>query len=390
MLQRLRIPSRSLSTLQKYSFQYQQIIQVPRQENTNQQFPIIEPKFIHNSQFVMEPEKYTIDCSKFATDQINTNNESLRDEMLSKFHHVGLVYLINTSLTQLQAMRQLITILIPDEANMEYKGGNNCRNYIEPNVYDTGAPPEACIHYHHEMEYIRTSPKAIAFCCKSALPNGRGASYVSDQFQVTNELLSTQFGKKLTEKGICYHRSLTDQQHYKNKQQSEYDVYNHWQQSFGTSDPEEAGEIAMERGLQIEWDMNHERYGRYLKTKFYADAYEYFPLLDKNIIFASVATGSMCFDTWHGMKLLPNEKRPSKITYGDDTDFTHDELKQFVDINDKYGIPIEWKVGDIAVCCNYRWAHGRPMYDLNDGEQRELGVILGQVFERQGQLECKW
>jgi len=88
--------------------------------------------------------------------------------------------------------------------------------------------------------------------------------------------------------------------------------------------------------------------------------------------------------------LLPNEERPLKITYGDDTEMTQDELKQFVDIYDKYGIPINWAVGEIAVMCNYRWAHGRPIYHLEEGESRELGVVLGGVFDRIGQKEGKW
>ena len=259
-------------------------------------------------------------------------------------------------------------------------------------MYDTGAPKESWIHYHHEMAYIRYSPSAVAFCAKQSLPNGQGATYVSDQVQATQELLTTEFGQKLKEKGICYIRYLTDEEHYRCSQQSEYDVYNHWQKCFGTNDPKEAQEIAEDRGLIIEWDFNHKRHGRYMKTRSYMDVYEYFPLLDKNILYASAGEHWICFDTWPGVKLLPNEDRPLKITYGDDTEFSYDEIRQFVYIYDKYGIPIEWKNGDIAIMCNWRWAHGRPIYDIDEtkDEKRDLGVILGQVFERQGQREGKW
>jgi len=325
------------------------------------------------------------------TDSINPSNSALCDEMKSKYHETGLVYLQNTSLTKLSSMKELVSILIPSEMNMEYKGGSNWRNYIEPNVYDTGAPKEAWIHYHHEMAYIARSPQSLAFMAKSVLPNGRGATYVSDQVQATDELLSTEFGQKLKEKKICYVRCLTDEAYYKDTQQDEHDVYNHWQKSFGTQDPEEAAYLAGERGLEIEWDWQHSRYGRYMKTKYYADVYEYFPLLDKNILYASVADHWMWFDSWPGVKALDNMDRPIRITYGDDDSaMTQDELKQFVDIYDKYGIPIEWKQGDIAIMCNYRWAHGRPVYDLKEGEERELGVVLGSVFERKGQREDKW
>ena len=67
------------------------------------------------------------------------------------------------------------------------------------------------------------------------------------------------------------------------------------------------------------------------------------------------------------------------------------EVKQlFLDIYDNYGIPINWKVGDIALICNYRFAHGRPAVHLEEGEQRELGVLIGESFDRVQTLEDKW
>ena len=41
---------------------------------------------------------------------------------------------------------------------------------------------------------------------------------------------------------------------------------------------------------------------------------------------------------------------------------------QWVDHYDNNGVPILWKKGDLAICCNYRTAHGRPRYSLNKGE----------------------
>ena len=66
------------------------------------------------------------------------------------------------------------------------------------------------------------------------------------------------------------------------------------------------------------------------------------------------------------------------------------EDKQFwVDCYDNNGIPILWEKGDLAIICNYRTAHGRPQYDLLPGEKRELGVILGETYERRGAIEGK-
>jgi hypothetical protein len=39
---------------------------------------------------------------------------------------------------------------------------------------------------------------------------------------------------------------------------------------------------------------------------------------------------------------------------------------------------------------NYRFAHGRPGIELGEGEARTLGVVLGERFDRAGQLADKW
>ena len=36
---------------------------------------------------------------------------------------------------------------------------------------------------------------------------------------------------------------------------------------------------------------------------------------------------------------------------------------------DAYGVPLWWRTGDVAVVCNHRWAHGRPSYALEEGEE---------------------
>jgi hypothetical protein len=61
-----------------------------------------------------------------------------------------------------------------------------------------------------------------------------------------------------------------------------------------------------------------------------------------------------------------------------------------VDVYDRFGVPINWKTGDVAIVCNWRWAHGRPSIHLNSGEQRELGVLIGEPFNRVGDLDDKW
>ncbi len=78
------------------------------------------------------------------------------------------------------------------------------------------------------------------------------------------------------------------------------------------------------------------------------------------------------------------------MTYGDGSDFTPDELRTFVEVYDRFGSPIDWRVGDVGIICNYRFAHGRPSIVLGEDEERELGVLLGEPFERIGALADRW
>lgn len=110
---------------------------------------------------------------------------------------------------------------------MEYSGGSNDRNRLEKNVYDVGAPLTAHLHYHHEMAYVGYSTSALGFCCKKAT-GPKGATYISENVAVTDAILQLDVGKKLKERGICYHRRLTDRVHYRSNNLSESGVYNHW------------------------------------------------------------------------------------------------------------------------------------------------------------------
>ena len=78
------------------------------------------------------------------------------------------------------------------------------------------------------------------------------------------------------------------------------------------------------------------------------------------------------------------------MTFGDDSALSRDELQQFVDLYDRFGTPIDWRVGDVAVVDNYRFAHGRPGIHLEAGEARTLGVLLGEQYDRVGVVNDKW
>ena len=307
-------------------------------------------------------------------------NGELATRMNELFDEIGVVYLVNTRLTSLQTMRRFAKLVVENE--MRYKGGANPRSDLEENVYEVGAPLQASLHYHHEMAYVSHSTRMLGFLSHKSARN-KGYTYISDNVRATDAILETELGQKLKDLGICYHRNLTDRDHFAGTE--EIGVYNHWQKSMLTEDPNEAEALARSRGLEVEWGPN-----RLLKTRYTISAYEYFPPLDRNLLYSSVADDGMWFDTWPKVMHLPYEDRPLKLTYGDLSEFTREEKELFVDIYDRFGVPIRWSTGDIAIVCNYRFAHGRPGIHLADNEERELGVLIGEPYERVGDLPDKW
>ena len=319
----------------------------------------IEPRW-WTGELPIAADSFTIDCSGHTMDDATLSRGSeLGNRMNSVFDEIGLVYLTNTGLTELADMRRVAKLVLENE--MRYEAGANPRNDLVPNVYEVGAPLPAWLHYHHEMAYVGTSTTMLGFLARHAVAN-KGQTFVSDNVKATDAILATDLGQKLREL-----------------------VYNHWQQSMMTDDPDEAERFARDHGLETEWGPN-----RLLKTRYYVSAYEYYPPLDRNLLYSSVADDGMWFDTWPKVQHLPYDQRPLKLTFGDLSEMTRAEKELFVDVYDRFGVPINWNVGDVAVVCNWRWAHGRPSIHLEDGEQRELGVLIGEPFNRVGDLDGKW
>ena len=329
----------------------------------------------------ISPDRFVIDGSQYRVNgEPLVASPELAAHMQRTFDDVGLVHVVNTGLDNLQAMRLIATQVLKNER--QYEGGANPRKIIEKNVYEVGAPLQAWLHYHHEMAYIGSSTKMVSFMAHK-MPSEGGYTFVSDNCQATDALMATPFGQKLKELGLCYHRNLSDRESFVDR--LDEGVYNHWQQSMLTEDPEEAAAEAISRGLEVEWGPN-----RLLKTRFYISAFEYFPQLDRNLLYSSMADDGTWFDTWPLVQHLPADERPLKLTFGDGSEMTAEEKQLFIKIYDDYGIPIAWEVGDVALICNYRFAHGRPAVHLKEGEQRELGVLIGESFDRVETLEDKW
>jgi len=347
-------------------------------------------------------DAYVIDVTNEHMMDGPEGNPALAAKMLKQFEDVGLVLMRGQPnlADRLDVMREWAKVCMPNL--VKYEGGANTRHGKIENVYEVGAPTNAFLHYHHEMAYINDTIKCLGFCATDVLepkPDDplRGASYVSCNLRATDDVLKTPFGQKLKEKGVTYIRCLTNKAKYEGNDMVdgvELGIYNHWQTSFMTDDKAEAQKRAEAKGLVVEWGEDD-----YMKTKFTVSGFEYFPPLDRNLFYCAIADHGNWFDTWPGMDNLPYMstfegttalERPLAMTFGDGEEMTREDFETFVKVYEDNGIPIHWNKGDIAVICNYRFAHGRLGFNLEEGEKRELGVILGEMFPRAQCKDGKW
>mmetsp|Transcript_28857 Transcript_28857/g.65176 ORF Transcript_28857/g.65176 Transcript_28857/m.65176 type:complete len:411 (-) Transcript_28857:63-1295(-) len=338
----------------------------------------------------LDPALYTVDAGGSVTASDLRPSSALAGEMRAKFDSAGVVHVTNTGLADMGLQRELARLIMGDES--EYEGGANPRGRSGDlgSVYDIGAPLEAALAYHHEMTYKSHSVETLGFLCKSAVDRGTvGWSFVSDSVQAHDYIMGTPLGRKLKEKGLCFVRRMTDAEAEPSDDAEKGKIYNHWQQSWMTDDPAEAQHAAEEQGLTVEWDYNP-RDGRIMKTRYYKSAFEYVPSLDRNIMVTSIADDGEWFDSWPGIMDVPHEDRPLEMFFGDDEPFTLEEKQLWTDAYDRFGVPLPWKEGDVAVIDNMRFAHGRPGVELLPGEERELGVMLGKFYELQEDREDKW
>jgi hypothetical protein len=168
-------------------------------------------------------EKWQIDCSKFDMSKVlekhgvqgdgvqpdyqinhdSTETKTIKAMAAEIFNDVGVVQLVKTGMTGFDEMEKLSKLIIGK--GMWYEGGANLRGYLEKNVYDTGAPRHANLHYHHEMAYVKESTKTLSFLCEHAPKDPhKGATFISDNIQAT-ETHVHQVRREAQAKGALLH-----------------------------------------------------------------------------------------------------------------------------------------------------------------------------------------
>ena len=298
------------------------------------------------------------------------HDAELLDIFERRFTSHRAVVLRNTGMTRVAEMADWAEFI--GAPKMEYKYGTGFRLPMGSGVLSVGTePPNTPVDPHNEMAYWRYYPKKILFGCE-AIPSRGADTVIADNQGVTDELLPTETGQKILDIGIRYVRNFSDRD-----RPEGIPSMKHWQEAFGFEDWEALVAYCNELG----WSLLRRDDGS-VQISYPEQGYEYDPVSGRDLLFTSLTRLGRAFDDWPPYNDLPGEQRPYHLTFADGSDFNEHDLATLDEIFARHSVPIKWQPGDIAVLENIAWTHARPPYELGEGEERRIGVLVSEPVDR--------
>jgi hypothetical protein len=315
--------------------------------------------------FALDAADYLIDCAGI------DEPDAIADTILAQWQGRGLVILKNTGMTHLRELKRWAELLFDDFA--AYAGGSAPRDKWSDQVFGLDdAPSTIDLCFHNEGCYLPEYPGCFAIG-SIACPREGGYTLVADNEAATDILMQTPVGQRLREQGVRYIRLMQD------KTAVGVQGYKSWQDTFLTEDRAEVEAMVRANGWDFDWLPKGT-----LRTSHRVEAYEYHEGLGRSLFFAGLASHAAFFDQWPAYSGLPDEERPLNMTHGDGSAFSIDEIAQVYAAYNSASLALDWKRMDLALLDNLRWAHARPAFHLEAGEQRLLGVAMGMMKKRLG------
>ncbi len=315
--------------------------------------------------FALDAAAYVIDCDALAVPS------RLTTAIYEQWHERGLVILKNTGITHLRELQRWSEILFDDFG--AYAGGSAPRDKWSDTVFGLDdAPSTIDLCFHNEGCYLPEYPGCFVIGA-IACPREGGFTLVSDNEVTTEVIAQTPVGQQLRAKGVRYIRLMQD------RHAEGVLGYKSWQDTFFTEDRAEVEQAVKANGWEFEWLANGS-----LRTSHTVAAFEHHAGLGKSLFFAGPASHAAFFDQWHPFNTLPDDQRPLNMTFGDGMPFSNDHIAELYAAYNRASLALDWKVVDLAMLDNLRWAHARPAYHLGEGEQRILGVTMGMMRQRLG------
>ncbi|XP_051122399.1 clavaminate synthase-like protein At3g21360 [Andrographis paniculata] len=212
------------------------------------------------------------------------------------------------------------------------------RTHIHKRIWTANEGPlSEFIYYHHEMVLISEFPKKVILYCEVPPPEGGETPFVPS-FRVTERMLEEfpEFVEELDKKGLRYTFTALS------KDNTGSMRGRGWEDTFATSDRDEAEKRAKALGMDVEWLPNGG-----IKTI----------LGPRSLtrVFDGRKGRRMWFNTMVGM----HGKELSSAMGADGTEIPGDIVKRCGEIIEEESIQFKWEKGDVLFLDNYALLHGR-------------------------------
>lgn len=91
-----------------------------------------------------------------------------------------------------------------------------------------------------------------------------------------------------------------------------------------------------------------------------------------------VGTHTSYFQFIPGLKKYPMKERPFYTTWGNGEELSTEDFNEFVAVDTKYQLAVNYEEGDIFLIDNIKFKHGRTPYQ----GKRKVGVLMGNPVSR--------
>ncbi len=237
------------------------------------------------------------------------------------------------------------------------------RDTYDDGIYSSSHwPPDQPMCMHHELSYLATAPRLLAFACVTPPAEG-GVTALADARAVLRDLPAD-----LVERFERHGWRLT--RHYNPF------VGSAWTDAFGTSDPAEVERYCAANGLTATWNGDDD-----LTTRQTRPAVVAHPDTGERCWFNQIAF----LNEWTMQPEVHDflvgefgpEGLPFNTFFGDGGELDRPTVDHINAVYDKHTVREPWQQGDLVVVDNVRTAHNREPYR---GE-REIVVGFGDPFQ---------
>lgn len=242
----------------------------------------------------------------------------------------------------------------------DYAGGDSPREAVGDGIYtSTEFPSHVEIGLHNELSYTKSWPERVFFCCLVPAGSG-GETHIADGRGVFAQM-DPKVRERFSKRGVIYRQHL--------RHADEDGPGRSWQETFETTDRDEAERICHNQGLESRWTP------RGFQTSLRNPGVLNHPATGESCWFNQADLWHRSFDTVKAQehRTLSNEHADDPIgshaCYGDGSEIPIADLEAVRWSYKKCESLFQWHAGDVLMLDNVLTMHGRKPFG---GERRVL------------------